>query len=136
MLRLHAAVRKLITSWSMGQQVQPIQAREAAAHFESGHVCRNCESQIVRLPDCSFYWCPTCGAESTGAVSQICSCGARIGAGARDAQFRCVPSEKWADEPNLLVRRKVAIGVRDTPAPRASQATVSRTELFEEPSDE
>lgn len=130
MLKLHAAVRRLIISWSLGQAVTPPQAKEAAVHFESGHVCRNCESQIMRLPDCSFYWCPTCGAESAKAVTEICSCGARVGAGGRDAQLKCVPVAGWAEESNLLVRRKVGIGVRDEPAARPASPRKSKSELF------
>lgn len=130
MLKLHVAVRRLITSWSMGQQVQPHQAKEAAAQFESGHVCRNCESQIMCLPGGVFHWCPTCGAETSSKVSDICVCGAHVGK--HDAQLRCSPSTKWADQPNPLLRRKVAVDAKAQPVAQPVKLKDSKPALFED----
>lgn len=134
MLRLHVAVRRLITSWSMGQQVQPHQAREAAEQFESGHVCRNCESHLMRLPGGDYHWCPTCGAETHKSASEICMCGAYVGK--HDAQLRCAPVKKWGDEMNPLLRRKVAVDTKAVPVVRQPVLKSSRAELFEGDLDE
>lgn len=130
MLRLPAAVRRLITSWSMGQAVPQHQAREAAAHFESGHVCRNCESHLVRLPGGEYQWCPTCGAETHGQVSDICMCGARVGK--HDAQLRCSPAAQWADESNPLLRRKVTVVAKPDPIPKPAVPRSSGAALFDD----
>ena len=107
---------------------------EAAAQFESGHVCRNCESHLAKLPGGEFHWCLTCGAETHKAVADICICGAKVGK--HDALLRCAKTPKWAEEPNLLLRRKVRIDARGESPARPVVLKLSRAELFEdEPED-
>lgn len=130
MLKLHVAVRRLITSWSMGQQVQPHHAKEAAAQFESGHVCRNCESQIVWLPGGVYHWCPTCGADTSGKVSDICMCGAHVGK--HDAQFRCAPAPAWDQQMNPLIRRKVTVNAKAQPVAMPVKITNIKPVLFQD----
>lgn len=112
----------------MGQTVQPHEAAAAAAQFESGHACRVCESQILRLPGTTFHWCPTCGAQTHGVAADICACGSKVGK--HDARLRCEAVPGWAEEPNLLVRRKVQVRplkapeLASLPRPRAGSSAL------------
>lgn len=86
------------------------------------------------LPDGSdYYWCPTCGLESSGKLSDICICGAMVGK--HDAMLRCQCDKSWANETNLLIRRKVAVVPRPQPVVHAVRLTSSRSELFDEDID-
>jgi hypothetical protein len=118
----------------MGQKIQPHEAKEAAAQFETGHVCRNCESQLMCLPDGGdYYWCPTCGVETHGNLHDICVCGSHVGK--HDALLRCACNKSWANEVNLLVRRKVAVVPRPQAPAHPAHLTPSRSELFDEVDD-
>jgi predicted amidophosphoribosyltransferase len=118
----------------MGQQVQPHQAKEAAQQFESGHVCRSCESQLLRLPGGEYHWCPTCGVETHSNITDICACGSHVGK--HDAQMRCAPSDKWQNELNPLLRRKVQVVVKPQAVQQPVRLKASKPELFEEDDQE
>jgi len=109
--------------------VLPSQAKEASLHFETGHVCRNCESHIVRIPGSDYYWCPTCGADSNHHVSDICMCGAHVGK--HDALLRCASKPGWASELNTMIRRKVAVVPRPQPVIPVVKYRDTKHELFE-----
>jgi hypothetical protein len=97
------------------------ETRDAAKAFESGHVCRVCESHLLKMPGGEYHWCPTCGAETFGAVHEICCCGSKVGR--HDAQLRCAPVSGWQDEQNPMVRRKVRVGIKDSPTPAIRRPT-------------
>ena len=129
MLRIPAALQKFIDLLTLGQPVQPVLAREAAQQFESGHVCRNCESQLLRLPGGGYHWCPTCGAETHGPVVDVCVCGSHIGK--HDAQMRCHPAADWIQEVNPLIRRKVRVVNKPQPTMAPTKFKSSKHELFD-----
>lgn len=104
--------------------MKPEDTKSAALAFESGHVCRVCESQVMRMPGGSYHWCPTCGAETTKAVQEICTCGSMVGK--HDAQLRCLTVTNWEAEPSPLIRRKVRVGIKEVAPIAAHRPTTSR----------
>lgn len=113
----------------MGQQIQQREAKEAAQQFESGHVCRNCESQLMRLPGGEYHWCATCGLETHGSVDEICMCGTHVGK--HNAQMRCATNTGWANQINLIIRRKVAVVTRPQPVLQPVRLRDSKPILFD-----
>lgn len=96
-------------------------------------MCRNCESQLMRIPGASYHWCPTCGVETHGAVSDICMCGAHVGK--HDVLLRCVPVPEWEKQMNPLIRRKVGIGSKPQPVAQPVRFKTSKPELFSDETD-
>ena len=117
----------------MGQRVLHEQAKEAAVHFESGHVCRSCESQILMLPDGGYFWCPTCGFDTHGPVSDICSCGAMLGK--HSAGLQCVSSANWQNESNPLLRRKVVVAQKPPATHKPIKLRDTKPVLFDDDVD-
>lgn len=55
------------------------------------HACSVCLGRImVSVSDRMAFWCPCCGAESTGSPATICGCGAINDTGKQ--LFRCAPN--------------------------------------------
>lgn len=113
--------------------MQPIEAKAAALRLESGHVCCNCESQLLRIPGASYHWCATCGVETHGSVTDICMCGAHVGK--HDVLLRCVPVPEWEKQMNPLIRRKVGIGSKPQPVAQPIKFKTSKLELFSDETD-
>jgi len=123
-------VQRLIATWLSGQEVPRDQAIEASKQFETGHVCRHCESQLLRVPGSDYYWCATCGSSTHGKVETICVCGAHVGK--HDALLRCAVQPGWANELNYMIRRKVAVVPRPQPAVQPLKYRKVAHELLDE----
>ena len=133
MQKKRVPTRRLFTSLSPGQHLSPKDIKDVAQALESGHVCRNCESQVLRLTGGIYHWCPTCGTETFGPVSDICVCGAHVGK--HDVMLRCAPVPEWDKQMNPLIRRKVTVIDRPRPAIQPIKLKTVKPELFEEEPD-
>lgn len=128
-----AQTRKRFTSLSPDHQLSPDKAKSMVKLLESGHVCRNCESQLLRLNGGIYHWCPTCGVDTHGSVTDVCVCGAHVGK--HDVLLRCVPVPEWEKQMNPLIRRKVGVGSKPQPVAQPVRFKTSKPELFSEETD-
>lgn len=120
--------RRLFTSLSPEHRLSQQEIKDVAKSLESGHLCRNCESHLLRLNGGIYHWCPTCGVETFGSVTDICICGAHVGK--YDVMLRCAVVPEWEKQMNPLIRRKVGIGAKPLPVVHPIKLKTSKPELF------
>lgn len=87
----------------------------------------------MRIPGGSYYWCPTCGVETRGSVTDICMCGAHVGK--HDVLLRCVAMPDWEKQMNPLIRRKVGIGSKPKPVAQPIKFRTTKSDLFPDETD-